>query len=159
MNRLHVNSQLTAMVGDDQDPDAAAAGFKGFGKTGPEIGLVDDGEGLLDVAGFGHCDDRAILQIQNAVLLEDRTKHSLDNNTRAWVRDERGLLMQLLGEEVNTQVAVLAGCRRGSDADNLARTALEDQEVAETDVVAGNGDGVGGVGFIDGSGGADRSWA
>ena len=57
MDRLHINSELTAVIRDDLDPDAAAAGLEGFGETGPEVGLVDDGEGLLDVAGFGHCDD------------------------------------------------------------------------------------------------------
>jgi len=51
--------------------------------------------------------------------------------------------MELLREEVNTQVAVLAGLRRGGDADDLARTALEDQEIANADVVARDGDGVG----------------
>jgi hypothetical protein len=38
---------------------------------------------------------------------------------------------------------VLASGRRGGDADDLARTALKDQEITEADVVAGNGDGVG----------------
>jgi hypothetical protein len=51
--------------------------------------------------------------------------------------------MELLGEKVNTEVAVLAGLRGGGDADNLARAALEDQEIANADVVAGDGDGVG----------------
>jgi hypothetical protein len=51
--------------------------------------------------------------------------------------------MQLLGEEVNTQVSVLASGRRRGDADDLARAALENQEVSNADVVGGNGDGVG----------------
>jgi hypothetical protein len=38
---------------------------------------------------------------------------------------------------------VLAGLSRGGDADDLARTALQDQQVADPDVVAGDGDGVG----------------
>jgi hypothetical protein len=52
--------------------------------------------------------------------------------------------VQLLGEEINTQVAVLASGSGGSDADDLARTTLKDQEITKADVVAGNGDGVGG---------------
>jgi hypothetical protein len=53
--------------------------------------------------------------------------------------------MQLLGEEIDTQVSVLA-CGRGcGDADDLARTTLEDQEIAQADVMAWDGDGVGGV--------------
>jgi len=51
--------------------------------------------------------------------------------------------VQLLGEEVNTEVAVLASLSRGGDADDLARAALQDQQVADPDVVAGDGDGVG----------------
>ena len=44
------------------------------------------------------------MEVKNTVLLEDRTEHGLDDNTWAWVGDERGLLMQLLGEEVNAQI-------------------------------------------------------
>jgi len=48
--------------------------------------------------------------------------------------------VQLSGEEINTQVTVLSSGSRGGDADDLARTSLKDQEIAHTDVVAGNGD-------------------
>lgn len=51
--------------------------------------------------------------------------------------------MKLLGEEVHTEVAVLASLGGGSDANDLAWTTLQDEEVANADVVAGNGDGVG----------------
>ena len=51
--------------------------------------------------------------------------------------------MELLGEEVNTKVAVLASLGRGGDADYLARATLKNQEVTNADVVAGNGNGVG----------------
>lgn len=36
--------------------------------------------------------------------------------------------MQLLGEEVNTEEAVLAGGRGGGDLDDLAGTSLEDRK-------------------------------
>lgn len=52
----------------------------------------------------------------------------------------------MLGEEVDTEVSVLASGRGGGNADDLARAALQDQEVAEADVVAGDGDGVWRVG-------------
>jgi hypothetical protein len=52
--------------------------------------------------------------------------------------------MQLLGEEIDTQVSVLAGGSRGGDSDDLARTTLKDQEITEADVVAWDGDGSGG---------------
>jgi hypothetical protein len=51
--------------------------------------------------------------------------------------------MELLGEEVDTKVAVLAGGSRGRDADDLAGAALEDEDVTKADVVAGDGDSVG----------------
>ncbi len=38
---------------------------------------------------------------------------------------------------------MLASCSRCGDADDLARTTLKDQEIANADVVAGDGDSVG----------------
>jgi hypothetical protein len=73
--------------------------------------LINDGNGLLDIAGLGHSNDSAFLEIKDTILLEDWAKHSLDDNTGAWVGDEGRLFMQLLGEEINTQVSVLAGGR------------------------------------------------
>lgn len=51
--------------------------------------------------------------------------------------------MKLLGEQINTKVAVLASVRAGGDANDLAGASLEDEHVANADVVAWNGDGVG----------------
>ena len=144
MDDLHVDGQLTAVVVDDQDADGATAGLKGAQQAGPEVGLVNDGQALLDVTGLGHGDDVALLQVEDAVLLEDGAQHGLDDDARRGVRDERRLLVQLLGEEVDTEVAVLARGRRGGDADHLAGAALQDQDVANADVVARNGDGVAG---------------
>ena len=90
----------------------------------------------------------AVLDVQHAVLLEDRTEHGLHNHARGRVRDERRLLVQLLGEQVDTEVAVLAGSRRRRDADHLAGAALEDQEVAEPDVMARDRDRVWRLGDI-----------
>jgi hypothetical protein len=65
--------------------------------------------------------------------------------------------MQLLGEEVNTQVSVLASGSRRGDADDLARTTLKDQEIADADVVAWDGDGVGRIGRLGRRAGRGRS--
>ncbi len=46
--------------------------------------------------------------------------------------------MELLGEEIDTQIAVLARLRGSRDADDLAWTTLQDQEVTDADVVAGD---------------------
>jgi hypothetical protein len=51
--------------------------------------------------------------------------------------------MQLFGEEVNTEVTVLTSLGRRGDANDLARAALKNQEIANADVVARDGNGVG----------------
>lgn len=139
MDDLHLDSQLMAAIVEDEDTDAAAAGLESLLQTRPQVGLVNDLEALLDVAGLGHGGDVAVSHVQDAVLLEDGAEHGLDDNAGGRVGDEGGLLVQLLGEEVNTKVAVLASGRGGRDADDLAWPALEHQEVTQADVVAGDG--------------------
>jgi hypothetical protein len=138
MDDLVVDSHLEALVVDDKDADAATAIVKGLRQALEEVALVEDREALLDIAGLGHGNNTAILaDVENTVLLEDRTKHVLDDHGRRRVGDEARLLMKLLGEQVNTKVAVLASLGGGGDADDLARTTLEDQEITNADVVAG----------------------
>jgi hypothetical protein len=63
VNDLHVDSKLLAIVSDDQDSDATTAGVEGFGEAGPEVGLINDGDGLLDITGLGHgnnCEDMLV---------------------------------------------------------------------------------------------------
>jgi hypothetical protein len=72
MNDFQVNCELSAVITDDQDSDATAAGFESFDEAGPEVGLVDDREGLLDIASLSHCNNSSILKVKNTVLLEDR---------------------------------------------------------------------------------------
>jgi hypothetical protein len=141
---LVVNSHFTAIVIDDEDADAATTVVEAVGEAAEQAALVKDGKALLDIAGLGHGDNVTVItDVKDAVLLEDRAEHVLDNDRRAGVADERRLLVELLGEEVDSEVAVLAGLGRGGDADDLARTALQDQQVADPDVVARDGDGVG----------------
>lgn len=73
MKRLGVNNELTTMIRDDLDSDAATTSLEGFRQAGPEVGLVKDGNGLLDIACLSHCNNGAILEIKNTVLLEDRS--------------------------------------------------------------------------------------
>jgi len=54
VNHLHVDNKLTTVVTDDQNANAATTGVKGFVETIPEVGLIDDWKGLLDIAGLGH---------------------------------------------------------------------------------------------------------
>jgi len=141
---LHVNSQLAALVIDDQDTNGTATIGEGFREAGPEVGLVNDGDVLLDISGLSHGNDRASLKIKNSVLSEDWAEHSLQDNTWGWVGDDSGLFPQLLGEEINTQVAVLTGGRGGGDLDQLTRTSLKDENITQADEVGRNGDSVGG---------------
>jgi hypothetical protein len=154
VDNLVVNSHLGTVVRNDKDADAATAVVEGLGKAVGETALVKDGKSLLDVTGLGHGNNAAVLtDVENAVLLEDGTEHVLDDDRGSGVGDEAGLLVELLGEQVNTEVAVLTSLRRGGDADDLARAALKDQEIANADVVAGDGDGVGGRHLACGCGG------
>jgi hypothetical protein len=139
----HLNSELTAAIVENEDTDAAAARLESLLETRPQVGLVNDGQALLDITSLGHGGDEAVSHVEDTVLLEDGAEHGLDNNAGGGVGNERRLLVQLLGEEVNTEVAVLASGRRGRDADDLAGTALQHQEVTQADVVAGDGDSVG----------------
>lgn len=59
--------------------------------------------------------------------------------------------MQLLGEEVDTEVTVLTSLRRGGNTDDLTGTTLEIQQVTNADVVAWNGDGTTGTGASSGT--------
>lgn len=148
---LEVDSHLQAVIVDDEDADAAVTIGESLAETASKTTLVKDGKTLLDITGLGHSDDTAILtDVEDTVLLEDRAEHVLNDNGRSGVGDEAGLLMELLGEEVNTEVAVLTSLGGGGDADDLARAALKDQEVTDADVVAGDGDGVGGSHLADG---------
>jgi hypothetical protein len=140
---LHVNSELAAVVIDDQNTDRAAARLEGLLETRPQVGLLNDGEGLLDITSIGHGNKGTVLHVENTVALEDRALHGLDNNAGGWVADAGALLMQLLAEEVNTQVAMLASGSGGADADDLARAVLKHEDIAKADVVAGNSDRLG----------------
>lgn len=79
------------------------------------------------------------MQVKDTVLLQNGALHGLHNNAGGGVVDLGGLLVELLGEEVDAEVAVLAGGGRGRDADDLAGAALEQQDIAYPNVVAGDG--------------------
>lgn len=113
MDDLHVNGHLTTMVADDENADRATARLESGLQTRPQVGLVDDGQVLLDITGLGHSDDVATLHIEDAVLLEDWATHCLHDDARLRVSHGGRFLVQLLGEQVDTEVAVLTGGSRG----------------------------------------------
>lgn len=141
MDDLVVDDEFTATIVDDKGTDRATAVSKSIPDALEQTTLGDDRETLLDITGLGHGDQTAVVtEVQDAVGLEHRAKHGLDNNRGRGVGDEAGLLLELAGEEVDTEVAVLAGLRGDRDADDLARTTLQDEDVANADEVAGDGD-------------------
>lgn len=127
MNDLVIHSKLAASVVDDQYANTATAIGKGVVESRPQPALINDRETLLDIARLSHSNHAAIIaDIKHTVLLEDWTQHVLNNDGWRGVGDEAGLFVELLGEEIHTQVAVLARLRGSCDADDLARTALKD---------------------------------
>jgi hypothetical protein len=142
---LVVNDQLSPTVVDDQRPNAASAIGESCFDLAVEPALIDDAEALLDIARLGHADDQTIpAQVQNAVLLVDRAQHALDVDAGLGIAHERALFLQLTRKEVDPQVSVLAGLGRYGDADDLAGTALKDDEVTDADELTRDRDGVGG---------------
>lgn len=143
MDDLVVDDELAATVVDDEGTDGTTAVSEGIADALEEVALGDDGETLLDIARLGHGDETVVItEVQDAVGLEDGAEHGLDNHGGRGIGDEAGLLLQLAGEEVDTEVTVLAGLGGDRDADHLARAALKDQDVANADEVAGDGDGL-----------------
>jgi hypothetical protein len=142
---LEVDDELTATVVDNKGTDGATAITEGSTDALEQVTLGDDGDTLLDIARLGHSDNLAVItEVEDAVGLVDGGEHGLDNDGGRGVGDEAGLLLQGAGEQVDTEVTVLAGLRGDGDPDDLAGTALKDQDVTDTDVVAGDRNGLGG---------------
>jgi hypothetical protein len=57
MDDLEVNNELPSVVIEDEDTDTASARCEGALEAVPEVGLVNDGNALLDVTGLGHGDN------------------------------------------------------------------------------------------------------
>ncbi|KAH0357220.1 nucleic acid-binding protein, partial [Aureobasidium melanogenum] len=125
-----VDSKLTTFITENQNSDTATTLVESISEALQQVALVNDGKTLLDIAGLGHGNNVAVIaDVKNTVLLEHR------------VGDERRLFLQLLGEEVDTKVAMLSSLRRGSDTNDLAGAALKVQQVTDADVVARDRDG------------------
>lgn len=153
---LEVDDELAATVVDDEGTDGATAVGKGIADALEQTTLGDDGKTLLDITGLGHGDEAAVVtEVQDAVGLVDGAEHGLDNHGGGGVGDEARLLLQLAGEEVHAQVAVLAGLGRDGDPDDLAGAALEDEDVTDADEVAGDRDGLAGGAAVAGLDDAD----
>lgn len=156
MHDLVIHGQFSTLIADDQHPDTSPSIIERIRQPVQQVALIKNRKSLLDISRLGHGNHTTILtNVKNTVLLEDRSNHVLNNHRGGRVGDERGLLLQLLGEEVHSQVAVLTSLSGGGDADDLTAATLQDQEITNADVVAGDGDGVGGG---DGAAGRVFAW-
>lgn len=144
---LDVNNEVDTTVAEDEDTDAAAARVESLLDAVAEVGLLADRDVGLDVASLGHAGDATLLDVKDAVLLGDGSENGVDENAGSRVGGQGRVLVELLGEDIDTEVAGLASGGRLGDLDDGAGTALEDEGITEADVVGGNDDGVGNVGL------------
>lgn len=163
VDHLVVNNQLATTVIDDKDTDGATPFVEGIADAAVQVVLSNNGETGLDITALGESNEAVVADVEDAVGLVDGAEHGLDDNRGGWVGDEAGLLVKLAGEQVDTKVAVLASLGRGGDADHLGGAALQDQNVASTNEVAGDRNGLGGGGANTGLDNADilanTNWA
>lgn len=146
MDNLVVDNQLPTTVIDDQCSNAASAVCERCLDLPVEPTLVDDSQALFDITSLGHADDQTIgTYIENAVLLVDWTEHALHVDAGLRVGHEGTLFLKLTSEQIHAQVSVLTCLWRGGDADDLAWTALENDEIADADELAGDRDSLGRV--------------
>jgi hypothetical protein len=109
-----------------------------------ELGCAQLGEAAMTDASRGgsHGNEPAIIaNVDQTVLLEDRAEEGVEDHRRRRVRDNTRLLVKLLGEKVNTKISVLAGLSTSGDANDLARTMLQDHKITNADVVTGDSKG------------------
>ncbi|KAF3939615.1 hypothetical protein ABW19_dt0202522 [Dactylella cylindrospora] len=155
MDDLVVNDELLILVIDDQDTDGSGAVAKGLLDLGGKAALLDDLDSSLDFTGIGHGDQETVIpDVDEAVLLESRGEHGMQDDRWGWVGDNARLLAELLGEQINTEVSVLTGLGGGGNADDLGWAVLEDYEITDADVVAWDGE----VGLSRGRNGSWWSW-
>jgi len=110
-------------------------------QAAPEVSLVNNLQALFDLTSLCHGNQSPVItDVNEAVLLEDRSEKGVEDNGRRRVRDNTRLLVKLLGEQINTKVTMLAGLSRCGDTDDLAGTVLENDQVTNADVVARDGE-------------------
>lgn len=144
MHMLEVDGQLLSVVTDDQAPNSTRPFSESFLHLVDEIALINHLQALLDLTSLGHANEPSIItDINEPILLEDWSQEGMENNGWRWVRNNTWLLVELLGEEVHTEVSVLTGLSGGGDTDDLARTVLEYDQVTNANMVARDSEGSG----------------
>jgi len=142
MGNLVVDGELLSVVGNDEDTDGSGTTSESLLELAEELSLVNDLETLLDLSGLGHGNELTVItDVDETVLLEDWAKEGVEDDRWRWMRDNTWLFVQLLGEEINTEVTMLSGLSGSGDADDLAWALLEDDKISDADVVARDGEG------------------
>jgi len=112
MHNLVVNNKLTTAISENKHTDAAATIVKSLLDATEEAALVEHRQALLDIACLSHGHKAAVFtDIKDTELLENRAQHILHNYRGSRVGDEAALLMEGLSEEIDAEVAMLAGLR------------------------------------------------
>ena len=136
MHNPIVDSELLTTVIQYEHAHATTSIVKRIAQSFKQTALVKYRQAMLHVASLCHGDNASVAtNVKHTVLLKDRSEHVLHDNRWARVRDKRALLMQLFREEINTEIAVLASCRRGCDANHLAWSTLKNEQVTQPDVM------------------------
>lgn len=74
-----VNSQLTAVIVDNEHTNTATSTVICIGQAAKQAALIEDAKALLNVASLSHGNDTAVIaDVQDAVLLENGAEHVLD---------------------------------------------------------------------------------
>jgi len=109
---LVIDDEFLAVLLDDQNTDGTRALVESLLDLLWETTLGDDLDGALDLTAVGDGNQGTIFtSIDDLVLLESRSDHGVQDNAWRWVGDDARLLAKLMGEQVNTEVSVLASLR------------------------------------------------
>ena len=81
VNSLVIDSQLLAVILDDENPNGARSTAEGLLDAVVQAALIDHLETLLDLAGFGHGHQPSIVtDVDEAVLLEDGAEERVEHD-------------------------------------------------------------------------------
>ena len=89
MDDLVVDNQFSSSIIDDQSSDTSSSIGKRAIDLAVQATLIDDRQTLLNITTLRHADKSAVVtHIQDTILLEDRSQHTLYNDRVSRVADE-----------------------------------------------------------------------
>jgi len=136
---LEVNNEFLLAIRNNKNADSTRALLEGLVNLNCEFTLGDNWDASLDLTRVGLDEEGSIItSLDDLVLLEAWGQDGVEDDRWRWVADNADFLAEFTGEQVNTEVSVLASGSGGGDANDLGWTLLEDDQVTNTDQVAGN---------------------